>query len=510
MVFSRHMSNQPRVLVFIVAYNAEATILRVLERIPPMPAYEVEVLIIDDCSRDRTFALADRLRRSGEYRYPLTVLRNPVNQGYGGNQKIGYHYAITRNFDAVVLVHGDGQYAPEALPDIVAPIVGGGADVVHGSRMLRPRDALRGGMPLYKFVGNKLLTWYQNRVLHARLSEFHTGYKAYAVAALRRIPFDQNSNVFHFDTEIIIQLLRARCRLVEVPIPTFYGDEICHVNGLRYALDVARASTAAGLMRYGLVYRRNFDVEALRPDNKYYEPKLHFPSTHSRAVADVPAGATVMDLGCGPGHLSEVLHAKQCRVIGVDRFPLPNRHSFDEFFVSDLNVNPFPRSLAGIDVALVLDVIEHLASPEKFCDELRRAAQENLALKIVISTGNIGYFVTRWMLLLGQFNYSKRGILDLTHTRLFTFASMRRLLEEAGFVVDEMSGIPAPVPLVVRNVFWRRWLMRAQGLAIKLWPRLFSYQIYATVRARPLLETLLADANRHSVEKSTALAEAVR
>ena len=189
------------------------------------------------------------------------------------------------------------------LPDLLAPLARGEADVVLGSRMLRRGGALKGGMPLYKFVGNRILTWYQNRVLRSRLSEFHTGYKACTVAALRGIPFDLNSNVFHFDTEIIIQFLRAHSRIVEIPIPTYYGDEICRVNGLRYAWDVVNASTVARLQNYGLVYRRNFDVESLNPDNKHYLPKLDFVSTHSAAIAEVPGGATVIDIGCGPGHL---------------------------------------------------------------------------------------------------------------------------------------------------------------------------------------------------------------
>jgi glycosyltransferase involved in cell wall biosynthesis len=502
-------SARPRVLIFIVAYNAEATIRRVLDRIPALESYEVEVLVIDDASKDHTFAVADGVRRPGEYRHPLTVLQNPVNQGYGGNQKIGYHYAIVGRFDIVVLVHGDGQYAPEALPEMLAPIANGTADVVHGSRMLKPRDALKGGMPLYKFVGNKILTWYQNFALGGRLSEFHTGYKAYAVRALEQVPFDQNSNVFHFDTEIIIQMMRAGCRIVEVPIPTFYGDEVCHVNGMRYALDVARASTVAALMRYGLVYRRNFDVQSLRPDNKHYEPKLDFVSTHSQALSDVPPGSTVLDLGCGPGHLSPALRAKGCRVIGVDMFPPAQASAFDEFYVADLNVKPFPRPLHDVQVLLVLDVIEHLVSPEKLCDQRRRATQQNLDIKIIMSTANIGFIVPRLMLLLGQFNYNKRGILDLTHTRLFTFASMRRLMEEAGFVVESMRGIPAPAPLVVKGRWASKLIMRLQAAAIWMFPAVFSYQMYLVARPRPLLETLLKNANAHSAEKS-ALHEAAQ
>lgn len=500
---------KPRALVFIVAYYAETTILDVLRRIPALPGYDTEVLIIDDCSGDATYSHSERLRQSGTYRHKLTVLANPANQGYGGNQKLGYHYAIEQNFDLVVLLHGDGQYAPEMLPDLLGPLADGTADVVLGSRLLVPGSARKGGMPLYKFVGNRILTRYQNRVLRSHLSEFHTGYKAYTVDLLRRIPFDQNSNVFHFDTEIIIQFLRARARILEIPIPTHYGAEICRVNGLRYALDVVNASTVAMLQDYGLVYRRNFDVESLTPDNKHYLPKLDFVSTHSIALAAVPAGSTVMDIGCGPGHLCAALHAKGCRVIGVDQFRPAEAANFEEFHVTDLNTAPFPRPLDDVQVILLLDIIEHLTSPEAFCVELRRRTQANLAVKIVISTGNIGFGVTRLMLFLGQFNYNKRGILDLTHTRLFTFSSLRRLLRENGFLVEEEHGIPAPAPLVVRSPFWQKFLMGAQNFLIKISRGLFSYQMLMVVRPLPTVETLLAAAHRHSGEKSAALPAAV-
>lgn len=495
----------PRVLIFIVAYFAESTILKVLERIPPLEGYDVEVLIIDDCSADGTFALSERLRTSGAYKHKLTVLANPVNQGYGGNQKLGYHYALQHGFDHVVLLHGDAQYAPEALPDILAPLARGEADVVLGSRMLTPGAARKGGMPLYKWVGNKILTGYQNLVLRSQLAEFHTGYKAYTAEILRRIPFDLNSNVFHFDTEIIIQFLRARARILEVPIPTFYGDEICRVNGLRYALDVVNASTVAFLQDYGLVYRRNFDVESLRPDNSHYVAKLDFLSTHSVALAETPPESTVIDIGCGPGHLSPALRAKGCRVIGVDQFRPADTSVFHEFHVADLNANPFPRPLRDVQVVLLLDIIEHLGSPEKFCQELRRHAQENLEVKIVISTANIGYIVTRLMLFLGQFNYNKRGILDLTHTRLFTFSSFRRLLKESGFTIEKEVAIPAPIPLVLKPGFWRSVLMGLQSFGAKISRGLFAYQMLFVIRPLPTLDTLFAATHRHSAEKSSSL-----
>jgi len=489
-------TGKPRVLVFIVAYYAEKTILSVLERIPVLPDYETEVLVIDDGSKDRTFELADQLAQSGNYKYRLTVLRNPDNQGYGGNQKIGYHYALQNNFDAVALVHGDGQYAPELLPELLKPILDGEADAVHGSRMLTPGGARRGGMPLYKRIGNRILTKFQNIALGSELSEFHTGYKLYSVAALRRIPFELNSNVFHFDTEIIIQLFRAGLRVVERPIPTHYGDEICRVNGVKYAKDVILASIVSRMMNYGLLYRRNFDVQSVVESNAHYLGKLAFKSTHSEAIADVKPGSVVIDLGCGPGHLTGPLKAKGCKVIGIDQFPPAAESSFDEFHVADLNGDAFPRTLEGVDQILLLDIIEHLSSPEAFCDKLREACQRNLKVRIVLSTGNIAFCVTRLMLFLGQFNYSKKGILDLTHTRLFTFSSMRRLLNETGFEIEKEIGIPSPAPIVLRNRTLARFAMWTQGILIRLSKGLFSYQIYLIARPKPTLPTLLAAAHK--------------
>src|SRR5690606_38275953 len=125
---------------------------------------------------------------------PITVVRNAVNRGYGGNQKVGYAYAIERRFHIVAMLHGDGQYTPEELPRLLEPLVRGEADAVFGSRMMERFAALRGGMPLYKFVGNKVLTTIENLLLGTRLSEFHSGYRIYSVRALQSLPLELNSD----------------------------------------------------------------------------------------------------------------------------------------------------------------------------------------------------------------------------------------------------------------------------------------------------------------------------
>src|SRR6185369_2224810 len=329
---------KPRLLILIVAYFAKDTIQNVVRRIPPKlnEICDTEILILDDGSRDETFAAGVFLQDKNAP-LKLTVLHNPVNQGYGGNQKIGYHYAITHNFDFVALLHGDGQYAPEVLPDLIGPLIRGEADAVLGSRMLNPRDALRGGMPLYKFVGNRVLTTLQNWVLSSSLSEFHSGYRVYSVSALADIPYERNSNVFHFDTEIIIQLLTAGKKIKELPIPTYYGDEISRVNGLRYAFDVMKATVQAKCQRLNIFYDRRFDC-ANTAAGAQYPSKLDFPSSHSRVIELVPEGSRVLDLGSGFGAVGAALKArKRCRVIGCDMVSGSSVQAYDKFVSADLN-----------------------------------------------------------------------------------------------------------------------------------------------------------------------------
>ena len=191
-----NVDSEKRLLILVVAYNAEKTIEWVLSRIPveDLPR-RTEVLVIDDSSGDRTFETATA-KRDVLRGMNLTVLWNPENQGYGGNQKIGYEYAIQHGFDVVALVHGDGQYAPERLPELVRPVLEGEADACFGSRMMERGRAVREGMPLYKYVGNRILTCFQNRLLGMNLSEFHSGYRVYSVAALKQIPFRYNTGDF--------------------------------------------------------------------------------------------------------------------------------------------------------------------------------------------------------------------------------------------------------------------------------------------------------------------------
>jgi glycosyltransferase involved in cell wall biosynthesis len=500
------MSHRTRLLILVVAYEAETTLERVLARIPDSVfEHDTEVLVIDDSSTDRTFEVG--LRSSRNARFRTTILYNPENQGYGGNQKLGYQYAIRHGFDLVVLLHGDGQYAPECIPSLIAPLLEGSADAVFGSRMLVPGAARAGGMPFYKFIGNKILTFAQNRLLGSQLSEFHSGFRAYRVSALTRIPFGYNSNVFHFDTDVIIQLMLAHQRIVEVPIPTYYGDEICRVNGLQYARNVLKSTMASRLHRLNIFYDRKFDVA--EPANTHYDLKLGYVSSHTMALDAVSPGSRVLDIGCGPGAFDELLATKGCAVTGVDQFPPVRKEPFERFLIWNES-GPLPEvDLRRYDYVLLLDLIEHLKHPEAFLEQLREAASPDHTPTFIVTTGNVVFFIVRLQALFGNFNYGKRGILDLTHTRLYTFKSLERLFLQCGFDIEQVRGIPAPFPKALGLNLVSRALLEFNRLLIRLSKGLFAYQIFLTVRPRLSLDGLLDGAIRTAREKADKLAPIV-
>lgn len=496
-----------RLLVFVIAYYAESTLRSVLERIPRsiFKDYDCEVLVVDDASEDRTFEIGREYHRLHP-EVPITVLRNEYNQGYGGNQKVGYGYAIAEKFDFVAMLHGDGQYAPEELPRLVKPLADDQADAVFGSRMMERFAALKGGMPLYKYVGNKILSRAQNVLMGTRLSEFHSGYRVYKVSALEKLHYQLNSNQFHFDTEIIIQLLNAKLRILELPIPTYYGDEICRVDGMKYAKDVMMATLRNTAHRSGLLYQRRFDP--VSDENAHYDLKLGYASSHTYALEAVPKTAKVLDIGSGPGGLARELVKKGCETAVVDQYAPRVRDPQLKVFVQDLDAPP-KFDTRPYDHLLLLDVIEHLKDPERFLEQLR-AQFGHQPKRLILTTPNVAFVVQRLMLALGQFNYGKAGILDRTHTRLFTFRTLDHLLRDAGFRVKDVKGVPAPFPKVLGEGFLGKGAIAANLALIRLSKTLFSYQIYVEAETTPAVDFLLRDAKEKSAERAAELDAAVK
>jgi 2-polyprenyl-3-methyl-5-hydroxy-6-metoxy-1,4-benzoquinol methylase len=473
-----------RIGILIVAYNALSTLLPVLKRITPNVWQNVqEVVVFDDASWDATYELAVGVKTFRNLP-KLRVFKHQTNLGYGGNQKAGYRYFLDKGFDAVVLLHGDGQYAPEILSHLYRPIVEGRADAVFGSRMKADYGGpLKGGMPLYKYVGNRILTAFENRALGLDLTEFHCGYRAYSLRALECIDLSRMTDGFHFDTEIIIKLHHQRFRIVEVPIPTAYGNEICYVNGLQYARNVVRA-----VNRYKQVCR------STRRYPEFAEYFVNYPIKHSKYSSHdytrrlVGGGHDVLDIGCGEGFFAAELTKSGNRIVGIDTLRAPEAGSaLEQFFSIDLDcgIEPVLHRLGSrrFDYVLMLDILEHLRHPEQILSQAARALKANG--RIIVSLPNVANITVRLMLLFGRFNYRERGILDRTHLRFYTHKTARRFIEESGYEIVRSETTVMPVELVfglAPKNFFMRSLNAVLRLFTSMMPGLFGYQIVLVAR----------------------------
>jgi glycosyltransferase involved in cell wall biosynthesis len=491
-----------KVLILVVCYNAERTIETVLDRIPKdiwqSKSFCTEILIIDDQSSDRTFyAAEDYARRHPEQK--LTVLCNPKSQGYGGNQKIGYCYAIKKGFNIIVLLHGDGRYAPEYLGQMLQPILDGEADAVFGSRVIHRLDALKRRMPFYKWVGNQVLTLLQNRIMQSHLSEFHSGYRAYSVAALVSIPFENNSDYFDFDTDIIIQLLDTQKRIKEISVPAFYSNDIAGARGIKYAMRVIHACLLSKIMRLGIYYHPKFDYEPA--SNYHYKEKFGYLSSHQFAFDQVRPGATVVDIGCGPGFMAAHLAAKNGKTVSIDIQIRPQtRKNSWKCIEANVEQYDFDDDFGKVDYILALDIIEHLKSPERLFRILRERFSRD-APQLIITTGNVAFFPLRIGLLFDSFHYGIRGVLDMDHTRLFTFSSLCRTVKINGYEIIKKRGMPAPFPLALGDGWLARFLLLINRVLIFFSKSLFSYQVAIIAKPLPTLEPLLEDAHEAKKKK---------
>ncbi len=468
-----------RIGILVATHNAVNTVTRVLKRITPDVWRNVEeIAVFDDASQDDTYELAVGLKTLRDLP-KLNVLRHPTNLGYGGNQKAAYRYFIDKGFDVVVLLHGDGRYAPEILSHLYHPIIGGQADAVLGSRMMGAYGGpLKGGMPFYKYLGNRILSAFQNRTLGMSLTEFHSGYRAYSVHALKKIDLSRMTDDYHFDTELIIKLNHQHYTIKEVPIPTYYGTELQYVNGLKYAKNVFRA-----------VRRYKKTAWSSRCYPEFQEYFVHYPIKHSRhsshyyAQQLVGRDQEVLDISCGEGFFAAEIGKQGNRVTGVDVLPeVSERAALCDYFSADLNQgldDVIPR-LNGkrFDRVLLLDILEHLDDPELILRQCHHLVREDG--QVIVSVPNVANLSVRLMLLLGNFNYADRGILDKTHLRWYTKRTARQLLTETGYriVAERFTVIPIALALGIspQGVAFR-FINRTLGMLTRMMPGLLGYQI---------------------------------
>ena len=247
---------KPRVVVVMPAYNAERTLEKTWREVVAHDIVDL-VIVVDDASRDQTLALARTLDR-------VVAYGHDTNRGYGANQKTCYRLALSHNADIVVMVHPDYQYTPKLIPAMVGLIASGLYDCVLASRILGG-GALRGGMPAWRYVANRVLTLAGNILLGTKLSEFHTGYRAYSRALLDRLPLDANSDDFVFDNQLIAETVWMGFDIGEVSCPTSYAEDASSINfgrSVKYGLGCLATAAAFRLARWGLHRSPRFPATA--------------------------------------------------------------------------------------------------------------------------------------------------------------------------------------------------------------------------------------------------------
>lgn len=250
-----------KIAIFIPAYNAATTIPLVIDRIPDSIKSRVkEIFVVDNASEDNTYLTVIGYKQLKNLNN-LSVIRNDTNKGYGGSQKIAYKYAIEKGYDIIVMLHGDAQYAPEKIPLLLDPVEKNEADLVFGSRI--KGNPIAGGMPFWRFFGNRVLTHIENGILGTNLSEFHSGFRVYSCEALKKIPFHLCSDNYYFDTEILIQFSLKSLKIAERPIPTHYGKESHSpsvAQTFNYSVNILRAVWKFLLHKYKIKKVDMFDI----------------------------------------------------------------------------------------------------------------------------------------------------------------------------------------------------------------------------------------------------------
>jgi len=287
-------------------------------------------------------------------------------------------------------------------------------------------------------------------------------------------------------------------RIKEIPIPIYYGDEISSVKGLCYAYLILLSTIRSRIQKLGIFYDPKFDYE---PDKTYYPLKFGYKSSHQYALDLIEPNSTVLDIGCGPGLMAREIAKKQVKLVSIDNdiHPLTKQYSY-KTIQADVEEYNFESDSTQVDLILALDIIEHMISPESFLAKLRERYCEDHP-RIIITTANTAFFITRISLLFGQFNYGRRGILDRTHTRLFTFSSFRNILKNSGYEILTEEGIPAPYPLVFGNNWFSRLLVNINNFLIHFSKNIFSYQVAMVVKPKPTLRLLLKNSHKTSEMK---------
>jgi 2-polyprenyl-3-methyl-5-hydroxy-6-metoxy-1,4-benzoquinol methylase len=452
----------------------DADLLRQLvERVPRSSLERIEeIVIVVDGSQE---APSPDPRAISTAPPPLVrVHRTPGRSGYGAARKVAFEYALRSDFDQIVVMRGDGQHPPERLEDLMDAASEHPRSLIIASRLSDPRRARRDGMSLPRIITLWLARGLQNAVLGLRVQDYQSSFRLYPGSALRRIPWQLNSDARSFDDELLIQLRALGAQTVEVPAHPVWL-EYGRSSGLLER--VFRSLQAAFGYRFHQLHLTRRHLYMVDQDT-HYTLKSSPTSSHSQIVEAIAPGSRVLDLGCSQGLLARPLAEKNVRVTGVDsRPPEQLADELETYYQRDLERELELPEGRDFEYVVIADVIEHLRNRRQLLRSARRFLKEDG--RLIISTPNIAIWFYRLSLLVGRFEYGPRGVLDETHVHLYTRQTFQREVERAGFRVIRRRVTSLPFEVVFQATGKSRivrWMATAYYGLARAWPSMFAYQ----------------------------------
>ncbi len=484
--------DEKTVLVVVSVRDNRYALGRLLPELEsPSGTCAVSLLIVDDSVGNRR---SDSISEEeiGRFRHCLQVLRSEEKLGFGGCCKVGYQYATEMGFGAVSFLSNPEDFDSRLIGLLAEPVLKGHADVSFP----KSRTSFSWGSRILAGILNPDGKWYRSSERPEPIdpvSAMMGNRSVYSVSALARVPLARNSDDEKFEVELMIQALTSGLSVAEVSVPES-AQAKAGTGRIKRFHRIYGTALESCLHRMGVFYNRKFDFSGATEVD--YDLKLGYCSSHTMVLDAVPKSATVLDVGCGPGHFGALLREKGCLVRGLDRNQCKTQEGLDGFVQVDLDWESLGNALEGCDHILLMDIIEHLDNPERVLEEIRNLTGHRKP-RVLITVPNVGFFLTRLRLLFGGFHYGPKGILDFTHRRLFTLSSLCTMLDQCGYRVRVIKGVPAPYPKALGNNRIAHMLVTLNSAFIRLSLGLFSYQIYVDAFPLPTPEMLLMQL-RHS------------